>query len=267
MPWTDKFAIDHRKRIVSIPFSPSHSESVAIAEVLALARKQDVFKVLRGWRDELYPILGLLRADGPVNIERAGSALFGIHTIGVHMTVYTCDREGNQRIWVPRRSYQKQTYPGMLDNSVAGGIASGEDPFKCIVREATEEASLPAELVWSQVQAVGTISYFHVRDENAGGEMGLLQPETQYVYDLEVGPEVSLSKADEEVEEFYLWSTETVKKALREGQFKPNCALCLIDFLVRHGDIHAGNEDQLAEIVSRMHRRIRFEEAGEGLAS
>lgn len=266
MPWTDKFAVDHQKRVLSIPFSSFHSESGAIAELLELARRRDVFKVLRGWRDELYPILELSRFDGPVAMERAGSALFGIHTIGVHMTAYTRDQKGDRSIWVPRRSYQKQTYPGMLDNSVAGGIASGEDPFECLLREAGEEASLPSELVRSQAQAVGTISYFHVRDEKAGGEIGLLQPETQYLYDLEIGSEISLGKADDEVEEFYLWNIETVKRALKQEQFKPNCALCLIDFLVRHGEINTGNEEKLAEIVSRMHRRIRFEEAGQGLA-
>ena len=148
----------------------------------------------------------------------------------------------------------------MLDNSVAGGIAAGEDPFECLVREAGEEASLPGALVRKLVIPVGTISYFHVRDRRAGGETGLFQPEVQYIYDLRLAQDIELKPSDSEVQEFQLWNLEKVMQALRGGQFKPNCALCLVEFLVRHGHVHAGNEPCFLELVPRMHRRIIFPE-------
>lgn len=174
------------------------------------------------------------------------------------MTVYVRSADGRLRIWVPRRAAAKQTYPGMLDNSVAGGITVGETPFTALVREAGEEAALPASLVRASATACGTVSYFHVRDERAGGETGLLQPEVQYVYDLEVGEEVVLRPADGEVSEFYLWGVEAVQAALGRGEFKPNCAVVLVDFLVRHGVLTAENEADYVEIVARLHRRLPF---------
>ena len=255
MPWTEKFRIDHASCKITIPFFPG-TESAAIEELLDRARAQDAFRVLRGWRNELYPVVGL---DRSVVMERSGSPLFGIHTFGVHMTAFCRAPDSSLRIWVPQRAAAK-TYGGMLDNSVAGGIAAGEEPLESIVREAAEEASLPVDIVEKHVRPVGTISYFYVRDHRAGGETGLLQPETQYVYDLELDEKIVLRPSDSEVVNFRLWGLEQVKQALYGGQFKPNCALCLIEFLVRHGEISAQNEPRYLEILPRMHRRIVFGE-------
>ena len=218
-------------------------------------RKSARFKVLDGWRDELYEI------HNPhyhgLAIERSGSALFGVKTYGVHMTVYT-HVAGELKIWVPRRAKTKQTYPGMLDNSVAGGLTIGEKASECIVREAGEEASLPEELVRRDAKPCGTVSYFHVRDMPDGGESGLYQPECQYVYDLEVAPDVVLRPNDEEVGEFHLWTVKQVQDALSFGEFKPNCALVLLDFFIRHGVITPENESKYVEISERLHRKLPF---------
>ena len=73
-----------------------------------------------------------------------------------------------------------------------------------LVKEAEEEASLPADLVRSQAVAAGAVSYFYVREATAGGEVGLLQPEVQYVYDLAVPEDVIPKPNDDEVEAFSL---------------------------------------------------------------
>ena len=229
-------------------------ESRLINAQLAKLRRADAFKVLQGWRNELYPLLGCPK---DVRIERAGAALFGIVTHGVHMTAYTTTSTG-MKIWVPRRAASKQTYGGMLDNSVAGGISAGETAFECLVREAAEEASLPEDLVRKHTKACGSVSYFHIRDGRAGGETGLMQPEIEYVYDIELPADVVPKPGDSEVQEFYLWTVEEVQKALSEGQFKPNCALVIIDFFVRHGIINFENEKNLNEMVTRMHRKLPF---------
>ncbi|EKG13501.1 hypothetical protein MPH_09369 [Macrophomina phaseolina MS6] len=241
--------------------STEAERTAIIAQTTAAMRETGHFQVLAGWRNELYPVYG---RDGALlfKIERAASPLFGVVSYGVHMTAYVQtggeDGAGGYRFWVPRRARTKQTYGGLLDNTVAGGLAAGEKPSEALVREAQEEASLPAELVRTRARAVGNVSYFLVRDERAGGETGLLQPESQYVYDLELPEDVVPRPNDDEVESFALLSTEEVRVALRRGEFKPNCALVMLDFFVRHGILTPENEPDYLEIVSRLHRRFEF---------
>ena len=73
-----------------------------------------------------------------------------------------------------------------------------------LVKESEEEASLPKDLVRYQAIATGAVSYFYVREESAGGEVGLLQPEVQYVYDLPVAEDVIPKPNDDEVDSFSL---------------------------------------------------------------
>ncbi|CAF9925799.1 MAG: hypothetical protein ALECFALPRED_003220 [Alectoria fallacina] len=260
MPWDPNvWQIDTEKRwITPAPKRYTHTQKSVIRETLEKAKMGNIFQILRGWRNELYPVHGPYSSRKPmVSIERAGSALFGINTYGVHMTAYVNTAQG-MKIWVPRRARTKQTYGGMLDNTVAGGISTGERPFDCMVREAAEEASFSEQLVRSNAKPCGTISYFHIRDARAGGEAGLLQPECQYVFDMEIGAEVVPKPGDNEVEDFYLWTVDEVKRALSEGQFKPNCAMVLLDFFIRHGILTAENEKDYVEIVSRLHRKLPF---------
>ena len=257
MPWTSKFHVDHDERTVTIPYAPGTDvETTAIREQLESARQDASFDILRQWRAELYQVLGINR---DVRMARGGVALFGIHTVGVHMMAFCRPLPaGEMRLWIPRRAATKQTYPGMLDNTVGGAIVAGEDQFECMVREAEEEASLPEGLTRRLARPVGAISYFHVRDERAGGEGGLLQPATHHLYDVELGADVVPKPKDGEVEEFYLWGVEETVVARKEGRFKPNSAVAWIDFLVRHGYINAHNEPDYLELVSRIHRRIHF---------
>lgn len=244
---------DGRKRVT---VGDKGRQEQIIRETLERAKGIDSFAVLKGWRNELYPIHGHNGAmEESISMERAGSALFGINSYGVHMTVYVSAPEG-MKIWVPRRARSKQTYGGMLDNSVAGGLSSGETPFECVIREASEEASLSEKLLRSKARPCGTVSYVHVRDKRAGGETGLIQPECQYVYDLDVDAEITPMPNDNEVEEFYLWTVDEVKAAMARGEFKPNCAMVLLDFFVRHGILTAENEPDYMDIVSRIHRRL-----------
>jgi len=117
---------------------------------------------------------------------------------------------------------------------------------------------LPEDLVRKGAKAAGTVTYFYIRDERAGGETGLLQPECQYVYDLEVEEDVTPRPGDNEVEDFYLWTVEETQAALAKAEFKPNCALVLLDFFIRHGILTQANERDYIEIVARLHRRLEF---------
>ncbi|OSS45020.1 hypothetical protein B5807_09200 [Epicoccum nigrum] len=256
---TPAWELDDDERVLTLTAGDdADSRSAAVETSLLALRATGHFQVLNKWRGELYAVYGRDK-ELLFRVERSASPLFGVVTYGVHLSAYTRDAEtGAIKIWTPRRAKTKQTYGGMLDNAVAGGIAAGESPFESLVRECAEEASLDEALVRERATAVGTVTYWYVRDERAGGETGLLQPEVQYVYDLELPADVVPKPGDDEVEEFYLWSVEEVQEAMAKGEFKPNCAVVVLDFLVRHGILTEANERDFIEIVSRLHRRLEF---------
>ncbi|PWY84847.1 thiamine pyrophosphokinase-related protein [Aspergillus heteromorphus CBS 117.55] len=258
-PANDWF-VDYKNRTLTMLTSPTATpaqRSAVIAKALELAVQQDTFSVLRGWRNELYPVYGP-GGEFLLEMERAASPLFGIVSYGVHATAYTKDANGELRIWVPRRSQTKQTWPGMLDNSVAGGMSTGEMPFECLVREAMEEASLPEAIVRANAVPVGCVSYVYVRDSAAGGETDLVQPEVEYVFDIPLDAETIPKPCDSEVQEFNLFSIDECKAALANGEFKPNCSVVLLDFFIRHGILTAENEPDYSTILARVHRRLEF---------
>lgn len=226
-----------------------------LAEYLQEVRERNIFEVLNGWRNEEYPIYGSARKL-VLSMERSVTPLLGVVTYGVHMTGYINTPEG-MKIWAPRRADTKQTYPGMMDNTVAGGLSTGEEAFECLMRECEEEASLPRDVA-EKARPCGTLTYFHVRDPRAGGETGLCQPECQYIYDLELPTDVIPKPGDDEAVDFRLLSVKEVQDALAGGKFKPNCALLLLEFLVRHSIITPETEPDYIEIVSRFHRKLEY---------
>lgn len=260
MPWTSSFRLDPSRREIHLLKPAGRDDWQAacnegIDELLDLARAKKAFPLLGKKRDEEFPIIG---ARFDIAIERSGFSLFGIIGRGAHMTVYTRTPEGDMKFWIPRRSASKSTYPNMLDQAVAGGVARGEKPFECMIREADEEAALSEELVRHNAVAVGAVTWFNISDEKAGGEPGLMNPGVLYVYDLEVGPNVVFKVVDDDIQDFHLMSVDEVRDAMWRGEFKPSCAAVMVDFFVRHGFITAENEVDYAEIVSRLHRRLPF---------
>ncbi|KAL4968700.1 thiamine pyrophosphokinase-related protein [Aspergillus stella-maris] len=253
----ESWAIDPTNRTVTLIAGPTATErSGAIAQTITAAAKNDSFAVLRGWRNELYPVYGP-NGEFLLEMERCASPLFGVVSYGIHATAYVEDEYG-LKLWIPRRSKTKQTYPGMLDNTVAGGMSTSERPFECLVREAMEEASLPEDVVRENAAAVGCVSYAYVRDDRAGGETDLVQPEVEYVFDIKLPADVVPKPNDTEVEEFCLLTVQETKKALANREFKPNCAVVLIDFFLRHGIITPENEKDFLQIITRLHRRLDF---------
>ncbi|KAJ4387881.1 hypothetical protein N0V93_008484 [Gnomoniopsis smithogilvyi] len=260
MPWTAHFRISSSPRKQVHLLKPETEQwqtscGEAIQELIDLAREQGVFPRLGKKNTEQFPIVG---ARFDIGIERSAFSLFGIIGRGAHMTVYTRTHEG-LKFWIARRSATKSTYPSMLDQAVAGGVARGEGPLDCLVREAGEEAGLSPERVRNDVVATGTVSWFNVSDERAGGEVGLMNPGVLYTYDLEVSStEVEFQAVEGDISKFSLLGLSEVLTALRQGEFKPSCAMVMLDFLIRHGLITAENEPDYGEIISRLHRKLPF---------
>ncbi|KAI8638664.1 hypothetical protein BD408DRAFT_422620 [Parasitella parasitica] len=111
-------------------------------------REEKTFKILAGWRNELYPVYGYPeRSDNIAFVmERAGTPLLGISTFGVHLNAYTKNKSGQMFMWVAKRAQNKQTWPGFLDNCVAGGISYSYSVKDTVIKECEEEASIPVEI-------------------------------------------------------------------------------------------------------------------------
>jgi 8-oxo-dGTP pyrophosphatase MutT (NUDIX family) len=233
------------------------------AQLAAYWRDTKAFRLLNGWRNELWPVYGR-NGELLFSMERSAVGLFGATRYGVHMTAFIRQRDNSSRydfrIWVPKRAANKSTYPGMLDNTVAGGLMTNEDPFECVIREADEEASLPEELVRKHAKETGIITYLYITDERSGGEPGYIYPEIQWVYDLELPADGSVipTPKDGEVESFSLHTVEEIQEQLAEGRWKPNCAMIMLDFFVRHGIYTPENEPHYRDICERTHRFIPF---------
>lgn len=213
------------------------------AAVEAVLRRLAAAGHVPGWRDEDYPVAppeASPHAGGPVlmHMERAAVPLFGVRAYGEHMNGFV--RRGDRlHMWVARRAEGKQTYPGMLDNTVAGGQPVGIGVKENLIKECWEEAGIPRALAERAVP-VGTISYLY---EGDGG----LKPDLQYCFDLEMPEDFVPANRDGEIAEFALWPIERVAEVVRDGfDFKFNCNLVIIDFLVRHGVIEPDHPDYLA---------------------
>ncbi|KAI0846746.1 NUDIX hydrolase domain-like protein [Daldinia vernicosa] len=252
--------VDEAKRTVRAFELPTEAERTAlVARLMQYWRESHTFDILRGWRNELWPVYGS-NEEVLFSAERSGTGLLGIMRYGVHMTAFVKDDTASygMKILVAQRAANKSTYPSMLDNSVAGGLMTGEDPFECIIREADEEADLPETLMRERAKFAGMVTYIYITDERAGGEAGQIYPETQWVYDIELPTDFVPTPKDGEVADFYLWTVEEVQEKLAQGKFKPNCALILVDFFIRHKILTPENEPNYDEIVSRLHRKLPF---------
>ena len=186
------------------------------------------------WRGEPYPV-GVKFGANLCEVERAGAELFGITAYGVHLTGYV--RNGDAlSVWVPRRTADRPTYPGQLDNTVAGGQPAALSVFENLVKECDEEASIPRALA-AQAKPVSAVSYA------LDGRVGLKR-EVLFNYDLELPADFVPTNRDGEVEDFQLWPVARAMDVVESSaDFKFNCALVLIDFFVRHGLIGPDHPD------------------------
>ena len=187
------------------------------------------------WRDEPYAVTWEFARPALLEMERSAVPWFGVRAFGPHMTGYVRRADG-LHIWVPRRSYTKPTFPGQLDNTVAGGQPAGIGLHDNLVKECGEEASIPPELA-RQAKAVGYVSYW-----NQSGAQ--LKPDIMSCFDLELPADFTPAANDGEVHAFELWPARRVFETVRDTtEFKYNCNLVLIDFFVRHGMLSADDPD------------------------
>lgn len=243
--------------LLDLPTEPERT--ARLGAIAAHFRSNKTFKLLEGWRDEVWPVFGR-NGELLFSMERAAMGLIGTMRYGVHMTAYVEDASAPHgiKIWVPVRAHDKSTFPGMLDNTVAGGLVTGEDEYECMVREADEEASLPEAVVRERAVRSGTVTYIYITDDKNCGEGGFVYPECEWVYDLPLPLDVVPQPKDGEVHEFLLCDIPQVLKDLEAGKFKTNCAVVMLDFLMRRGILTKENEPHFDELKQRTHRVMPF---------
>ena len=175
----------------------SSSDKVELLEPAALAPVVEELAAegfIPGWRNERYRIADLFE------IERAAARPFGLTTTAVHVNGIV----GGERMWLARRSSTKPIDPGMLDNLVGGGLTAGLSVEQVLVKEAWEEAGIPAELARTATRG-GTAS---VLREVAEG----VQSEVIHVYDLALPADFQPRNHDGEVSEFKLLPFDAVAR-------------------------------------------------------
>jgi len=219
-------------------------------DVLSKWRTADTFVSLRGWRNEKLSIRNHFSAPPLFYVERSACTLFGFKTYSIHLNGYMRTESGQIRMWIARRSKTKPTYPGQLDNTVAGQIAVDDGVMKTVIKECDEEASIP-ENIASLALPAGFLNYII---ENERG----IRPETIFVYDLELPSSFQPAAHDDEVSDFYLMSMDEVKEAISSVEFKPDSALVILDFLIRHGYIDPDTEPNFIDFAQGCKKQLPY---------
>jgi 8-oxo-dGTP pyrophosphatase MutT (NUDIX family) len=187
---------------------------------------------------ELYPVVTHFGAPPFLAMERSAMPAFGARAFGVHMHGFVRRADG-LHMWIAHRSRTKATFPGMLDNLVAGGQPLGLSLEDNLVKECAEEADIPAALA-RQAVPTGAVSYRMEIDRG-------LRNDTLFLYDLELPEDFVPRNTDGEVESFELWPIRDVLQRIESASdFKFNCNLTLMDFLLRHGVLDATHPEYAA---------------------
>jgi len=228
--WPDLFRLTDAALSLSPALQTFEARTQAMAGILPQLVEQGVITHLHG---EQYAVTPTTPEKGVMLIDRAAAPYFGVRAFGQHINGWV--REGGElKLWVARRAADRRNYPGRLDNLVAGGLPHGISRDDNLIKECWEEAGIPADMAL-RARPVSVISY---RAETAAG----FKPDTLYCYDLELPGNFIPRCTDGEVEAFYLWPVEKVRDIVRDtDEFKLNCNLVVIDFMIRRGYI--GPED------------------------
>ena len=199
-------------------------------------------------RNELYPVTTSFSATPVALVDRSCAPWFGLRAFGVHVNGIVHNGRGEpESMWLGVRSADRRRYPGCLDQLAAGGQPYGLGVLENAIKELGEEAAVPAELAAS-ARPVGTVSY--VQDDERDG----LKPDTMFCFDLALPADFRPTNTDGEVDRFELVAIDELPAMLAgDARFKSNCALVVLDYLLRHGRISAdtGGYDRL---VSGLHR-------------
>lgn len=244
--YPDVYSIAPRRVDLSLTLFDYETATAAVGNTLETLALDGM---VPAWRDERYAVATVFGGPPLMSIERAACPFFGIRSWGVHMNGFVHKGE-ELHLWIAERAHDKPTYPGMLDNTVAGGQPEGLSLMENLIKECDEEASIPESLAEKAV-SVGAISYRH--ETEAG-----LKPDEMFCYDLELPEDFTPVPKDGEVAAFHLMPAREVFEIVRDTErFKYNCAVALIHFFLRHGYITPDNEPDFEDLCAGLNHGDR----------
>lgn len=178
---------------------------------------------------EIYPVIENWGDEPLAEIDRAAIPWFGTRGFGVHANGYVRRSDGLY-IWVATRAMDRRIDPGKRDNIIGGGLPIGYTVLENLAKEAWEEAGINAPTI-ATAKACGALNYRRAM-------MKGLRNDTLFQFDLELPEHMIPRNTDGEVERFDLLPAREVADIVANtDDFKFNCNLVMIDFLMRHGVI------------------------------
>jgi len=245
LEWDNYFHRASDGLVLSDSLASYEQRSAALAEVLETLSAELAAPLL----GELYPVTASSRDQALCEVDRNFASYFGIRSFGQHMNAYV-RKDGELLMWIGKRASDRKICPGKLDNMVAGGLPAGSPLISNLIKESDEEAGL-SEQYARQAIPVGLVTYTRVTEHG-------LRPDVLYCYDLELPEDFVPRNLDGEVERFLLLPIKEVTEIVRRSDdFKLNCNLVLIDFLIRHGLIEPEDPDYLS-IITGLRARLDF---------
>jgi isopentenyldiphosphate isomerase len=199
------------------------SRTALLADAAQRLAEQGYFKL----RNEPYRVATSWDTEPVATLDRGAVQFFGIASYGVHVNGVV-ERPDGHHMWIARRARDRMTWPGMLDNMIGGGLAAAYTAEETLIKEADEEAGFGPEIA-GKAKPVGFLSYAVDTDHG-------VRRDGIFAYDLVMSEDLIPISKDGEVERFDLMPIEDVTELVAHSdQFKPNCNLVIIDFLIRHG--------------------------------
>lgn len=234
------FILGESKVQLTPTLSTPEERTAALSEVCEDLSHRDIVAPLR---HEPYAVKQRLSSPELCRVDRVCAGFFGVRSWGVHLNGYRRLEDGSLALWVAKRAADRAVEPGKWDNMVAGGQPAGLSLGNNVVKEAFEEAGVPADLA-RRAWAVGAITYSMQTATS-------LRRDTLFCFDLEVDAAFQPVNTDGEVERFELWPLSKALDVVRSTtDFKYNVGLTIIDFAIRHGVLTGDNEADYEALLS-----------------
>ncbi|KAK4663436.1 hypothetical protein QC763_608340 [Podospora pseudopauciseta] len=196
------------------------SRAVIVEKTLHKFCDEKILAILSRWRNELKHIYGS-SGELPFKVDRAAAPLLRLVSYGIHRTAFTRSDDGHIKLWVQKRSQSTAFYPGHLDNTKWRSLKG-------------EQATLPEDLVRSRTKSCGTVTYMHLHNALAIGEVGLVQPQVEDLFELELPGGAEPKPCDHKVEWFKLFDAEELIESILQGNHR---LLSKLRSYVNHLDI------------------------------
>ncbi|QWD61623.1 NUDIX hydrolase family protein [Polynucleobacter sp. MWH-UH25E] len=194
-------------------------ELSATLSLLANHMRQGGF--IPGWRNEEFAWVDQ-NGHKYFRLERSAFRTFGFRSMATHINGHT----KADTIWLGRRSENKPTDPGKLDNLAAGGISADETPWVGARRELWEEAGVP-EQISDEIEPIGRIHMRRIANDRG------FHDEQLFIYDLELPKQFIPTNHDGEVSGFIEVSYAEAAARILADEFTSDAAFVTADFILR----------------------------------